>query len=336
MKEHPIPQDVTGYRFHLIGNMTLKQFAELGAGCFLGFLFYNTNLVDIIKWPLIVSSVGLGAMVAFVPFEERPLDHWVVTFFKILYKPTKYFWKRKPIIPKAFTYKKPQNQQEFEKEVDLSPARRARIEEYLSSVEQQKLDPWEVQKQQQIAQIMGVFDQTQVTSSMGVEKSLTKTKPKLKTRIRTLKIPNKNASKTKVVVFDKKVTKNNPEEESLKKNQLKTVEQKKVTKSKPNKIVITNKDLPFPSKPKEKNKIVGMVVDPENKLIAKAIIQIKNQQNQVVRAVKTNSLGQFYITTPLSNGSYVIQAEKEGEKFEPQRIDIIGEIVDPLEIRSVR
>jgi hypothetical protein len=32
MKEHPIPQDITNYRFHIVGSMTLKQFGECAAG----------------------------------------------------------------------------------------------------------------------------------------------------------------------------------------------------------------------------------------------------------------------------------------------------------------
>jgi hypothetical protein len=53
MIQHSIPQDITGYKFHLIGNMTLKQFGELAAGSIIAFIVYKSNLVDIVKWPLL-------------------------------------------------------------------------------------------------------------------------------------------------------------------------------------------------------------------------------------------------------------------------------------------
>ncbi|MDQ5951410.1 MAG: hypothetical protein QG639_691, partial [Patescibacteria group bacterium] len=58
MKEHPIPQDITNYRFHIVGSMTLKQFGEVLVGVIISFIIYQTNLIAIIKWPLIVLFFG--------------------------------------------------------------------------------------------------------------------------------------------------------------------------------------------------------------------------------------------------------------------------------------
>ena len=85
MQEHPIPQDITGYKFHIIGSMTLKQFGEVFLGVIIAGILFKTNLIAVIKWPLIMMSVGLGAAAAFLPIEERPLDHWIITFFRVLY-----------------------------------------------------------------------------------------------------------------------------------------------------------------------------------------------------------------------------------------------------------
>ncbi|PIR62356.1 MAG: hypothetical protein COU65_03865, partial [Candidatus Pacebacteria bacterium CG10_big_fil_rev_8_21_14_0_10_42_12] len=135
MREHPIPQDITGYRFHIVGSMTLKQFGELALGAILAFFIYSTNLFAIVKWPLMVLAFGMGALAAFVPIQERPLDHWLVTFYKILYKPTKYFWRRVPKIPDPFLFKPGKNVQPQEAGIDLSPIRRERIKEYLVSTQ---------------------------------------------------------------------------------------------------------------------------------------------------------------------------------------------------------
>ena len=107
--------------------MTIKQFAEIGAGVMVGVGIYATNLPQLIKWFFIVIAVGMGALAAFVPIEERPFDHWVVTFFKVLYKPTKFFWRRRSKIPDPFLYEPDADLAPSYAELDLKPARRQRI-----------------------------------------------------------------------------------------------------------------------------------------------------------------------------------------------------------------
>lgn len=87
---HPIPQNVTNFEFHLVGDMTLKQFAYLAAGVGFAFLIFTTlsTVQPIIAWPIIVISALLGVAFAFLPIQERPLDHWVAAFFKAIFKPT--------------------------------------------------------------------------------------------------------------------------------------------------------------------------------------------------------------------------------------------------------
>lgn len=87
---HPIPQNVTNFEFHLVGDMTLKQFAYLAAGIGFAFLVFTTLSTSqpIIAWPIIVISSLLGTAFAFLPIQERPLDHWVGAFFKAIFKPT--------------------------------------------------------------------------------------------------------------------------------------------------------------------------------------------------------------------------------------------------------
>ena len=104
MRDHPIPQDIVGYRFHIVGNMTIKQFAEVGAGCLMALIIYQSNLLFPIKWALIGLSISIGTALAFLPIEERPLDHWLLTFVRILYKPTKFFWRRAAKIPEVFLF----------------------------------------------------------------------------------------------------------------------------------------------------------------------------------------------------------------------------------------
>lgn len=161
MREHALPQDVTGYKFHIIGNMTLKQFGEVAAGCIVGFLLYQTNLYPMIKIPLIILAAGSGALIAFVPIEERPLDQWITAFFRALYRPTQYYWKRMVKIPEPFLYEPRVELKTVVADVDLTPARRQRVKDYLRSIDEKQapLDQLETYTEQRLNEVMGVFGQ---------------------------------------------------------------------------------------------------------------------------------------------------------------------------------
>ena len=90
-----MPQPITSYEFRLVGDMTLKQFGKLAAGIILALIVYWINPLAFIKWPLILLFAGLGAAMAFVPFEGRPIDVWIIALFKRIYSPTQYIWKQK-------------------------------------------------------------------------------------------------------------------------------------------------------------------------------------------------------------------------------------------------
>jgi hypothetical protein len=98
---HPIPQNVTNFEFHLVGDMTLKQFGYLAAGLGLAFLVFTTlaSVQPIVAWPIIIISSLLGVAFAFLPIQERPLDHWVAAFFRAIFKPTSLKYSSKIINP---------------------------------------------------------------------------------------------------------------------------------------------------------------------------------------------------------------------------------------------
>lgn len=190
MRQHPIPQDITNYKFHLIGSLTLKQFAEVAVAAILAFGLNSTNLIGIVKWPLIILIVILGVMVAFVPIEDRPLDHWIMTFFKNIYKPTKFFWKKKARIPDFFNFSiTSQNSEYFAPNVDLTPIRRQRIAEYLHSIpKEEKLDAQDEAENQRISDILQGFDQVEVRGEQeNTQNTEQIERPQLKTRVRKLK-----------------------------------------------------------------------------------------------------------------------------------------------------
>lgn len=392
MKEHPIPQDITNYRFHIVGSMTLKQFGECAVGVVIGLVIYQTNLIAIIKWPLIVLFAGGGFATAFVPIEERPLSHWISTFISILYKPTQFFWKRHYNIPAPFLFKGNQENTLDLHELDLNPARRQRIKEFISSTTQAS-DPSDFSPEER-TRMSGILDifQTQIVREVTVKQQTeTQDKPNLTVRVRSMRqisvsestVPedrlalnsldgsgsientylfepekqhstaNKKDSYMQVeqVAQLLQVPEIQPvevrnsfessQEETNPHLDLNLQERAFLEQVAPQNTTTTNTDaarfnasLPFPSKPTTPNKLVGMVLTPNNELVPGAIIEIKTPQGHVSRAVKSNALGQFFITTPLESGDYIVAVEKDGFTFTPLTITLAGKIIDPIEVRS--
>jgi hypothetical protein len=439
MRQHPIPQDITNYKFHLIGKMTLKQFGELAAGVIIAVIIYSTNLIGIVKWGLILFSVGFAAIIAFVPIEERPMDHWIITFFKNLWRPTKFFWKRKNEVPDFMNYKIHQINQEFNSpEVDLNPARKQRIYEYLNSIPKngKEVDAWDRAENQRITSVISSFDEVKVDQKDIEIKEEKKEKPNLKTRVRNLKAPSRLEAKEKTEIVNEnpkpvleqlaetQITepvlelkndtlpqpilelKNDslPQEEtsSLKEEeniptiteteaknpitaepiletaidtadpepvgaeipvqeevqtipieetqieetttenqvpQTETTEEEITpeTTETPTEILKSkiNNELPIPTRPDVPNKLAGMIFNQAGEIIPNALIEIKNKKGQSNRIVKSNQFGQFFIRTPLGNGKYQLFTESGNYQFEPFDLKLKGEIVPPIEIRSL-
>lgn len=98
MDQHPIPQDVTGFQFKLIGTMTVKQFGYVATGVILAVVLFYTPLgglfgimTKIIFIPLLAGS---GVFVAFVPIEGRPVDIMTSNFFKAVFSPNQYVYRK--------------------------------------------------------------------------------------------------------------------------------------------------------------------------------------------------------------------------------------------------
>lgn len=401
MKEHPIPQDITGYRFHIVGSMTLKQFGEVLIGVIISFIIYQTNLYFIIKWPLIILFFGGGLLSAFVPIEERPISHWLATFFSIIYKPTQFFWKRTQNIPEPFLYKGDEQNLIQVQEVDLTPARRQRIKEFLNSTSATTPLPEDLtaQEQQQIMSVLDLFQESPVPQ--GTINPTQFQKPDLKVRVRSMRIDTPEYTETLTEVQSDNTTIDNslaqltqedfnqvlpspdastgiqtdeakkdvflntsqvaqnieiPEQDSVQiAPTIAEAKEQEVIQAAPaepeersyiasqeapqqNMTATTaatfNASLPFPEKPTSPNKLVGMVLSANQELIPEAIVEISSEAGHVVRAVKTNALGQFFITTPLKPGKYILSVEKQGFNFQPLSIELKNNIVEPLEIRS--
>jgi hypothetical protein len=333
MREHPIPQDITSYRFHLIGNMTLKQFAEILAGFVIAFIIFKSGLPNIIRLPFAFFFAGLGTMAAFVPIEERPLDHWIVTFFKALFKPTKFYWKREPQVPDLFFYKPSSDSIEFQGQTDLSPARKNRVYQFLQSINQTKedtLDEFDQAQQQKIGSILSQFDQLKVTVQSSTKELV---KPSLKVRIRQIRNLGENSvsaikpsipTPQPTTTFFKMAA---PRDGAI--TSVKTTPQPKTTEE-------PSRSINLPETQVATGQVAGTVLSASNQLVTDALIEVKDTEGKTITAVNSNSLGQFFISQQLPLGTYSLVTVAPDSKFEPQQITLGEDALDPVEIKAVQ
>ncbi len=83
------------------------------------------------------------------------------------------------------------------------------------------------------------------------------------------------------------------------------------------------------------NVINGIIKDSNGKFVDGSIVIIKDSADSPVRALKSNELGQFIISTPVTNGDYVIEVIKKGYKFDIISVTMKGQVMPPLLIQGV-
>lgn len=357
MDEHPIPQPISSYQFHLIGDMTLRQFGQLAGGVILALFVYSLPMTPIFKWSLVGFFVTLGLALAFLPIEDRPLDQWIIAFAKSIYSPSIFLWQTKPKLPACLSYELPPNilNESLQQPVKIDTAT---LQDYLESLgPSQKGDLFEQQEQVQLAQIgslfqnivQGITPQPQLVTSLPktaprpapqtpppapsvkrfphqinvlqAKEALLRTAPlgsrRLETNSAARPIPL-SAVKPKTASFPRAISPGLAEPAIWKNQGLPPVAG----------------DLPLPQTPTRPNLIVGMVTDPHSRIIENAIIEIRNADGLPVRALRSNQLGQFQIATPLPNGQYEIEVEKPGFQFAIMKLNLTGQIVPPIEINA--
>jgi hypothetical protein len=83
------------------------------------------------------------------------------------------------------------------------------------------------------------------------------------------------------------------------------------------------------------NVISGLVKNSNGKVLENVLMLVKNEKGDPVRAIKTNAIGQFVLSTPLANGLYTIEinsANIQGQSFDIISVELKGKPVAPVEI----
>jgi len=296
MEQHAIPQQISSYEFKLVGEMTLKQFLKAAGGIVLALIINASGLIFFIKWPLIILSGGGGLALAFVPFQDRPLEQWVMAFIKAIYSPTIYTYKK--VAPTDWIdLKLSGKNQVVENEVAAPIKDKAKVAEFIKSLPSvKKIEEEQGEVVEQNSKVENLNSKELINDQNIVKAPVEMDDQAWRDTKANLNLKTEKLGATGEAVFGQ---------------------------------------IPMPDKPTIPNLLVGMVTDHDGKIVEGAIVEIQDEKGNPSRVLKTNALGQFRATTPLANGRYLMITEKENYKFDRVNVDLTGVIVDPVKIQSI-
>lgn len=350
MGPHPIPQNVTSFQFHLVGDMTLKQFLYLAAGAGLAYLLFVffSPAYPIIVWPLILISASMGAAFAFLPVGSRPLDRWLLAFLKAVYSPTKRAWKK--------------NNKNFKED----PLFSSRLITYLSSLQPVTTTDYRLPTTAATPQAEAGRPKSEVTppiadlpttAELGKTVDLARQAQNLQLKIlqneRTLNQIKAEAQKPTNIPIDysQQVNKIIADLQTLV-SQASNIRYQLDAVTKPETVQQTTAipaaalkekiKVIIPAKPRQTqlalttfpNVINGIARDKTGSYLEGVVAVIYDKEGMPVRALKTNKLGQFTGSTPLPNGTYTLELEKENLNFDVLQMELSGQVLPPLIITA--
>lgn len=344
MENHPIPQDITGFKFKLIGSITIKQFLYLLAGGALALIIYLLPGGIALKLPFMLTFFGIGASLAFLPIEGRPMDTMLVNFIRALPSENQYIYKKRGVNFAHYAFLQPPQPAAKTKEgaetKNDSDTKRALLLNQLRA----HYDRPDEKEAVFLKNIKGYFDTEKVNNIRVTD--LTPKADELQKNMteENLETPLQETAQPPTVIAqvatepEPAISVVAPEAPAPQENA--AVEQITPVDTNNNaRTVIPESQIRagFPTLPDIPNVILGIVKDPRGRVLPNILVEVIDQNNIPVRAFKTNALGQFASATPLPAGTYKIffdDAQKVHE-FEATEITLTNQIFNPLEIFSI-
>ncbi len=405
MDQHPIPQNVTGFQFKLIGAMTVKQFGYVAVGVIGAFIVYSLPIKGVVglflKATLIPLFGASGVIIAFLPIDGRPVDVMAGNFLKALFSPNQYVYRKNSnkfsfssIAPQKTIRTRGANTTNANPQQQISNYKGLALQKILiTNAAKSNHNPQDAREAAFLKSISTAAVPTSTPSithkpsnpsptSMSPKPAPPTTPtPPVQQNVAPQVLQQKEDALKKQLEFAKKDESTQHDPKELLAIHQKTLElekqvqdihaQKKMLEDEIIKLKsqLLSQKAPAPvitqvvkqpeaeitktsghvrSVPKELNKkmgllvsdtpnvVSGMVKDARENVLPNILVEIKDKENNPVRAFKTNSLGNFASATPLSSGTYTITLEdpKKLHTFDEIKITADGQIMLPIEIIS--
>jgi len=354
MEDHPIPQDITGFQFKLIGSMTIKQFAYIAAGIIIGWVFYILPLPTLLKIPLALLFVISGVCFAFLPIAGRPMDVMVGNLIKALFSPTQYIYQKTggkiSHGPPVATVNAPLHPQTIaplpEKKQGLSFSGFSMLRR--SSTKKPETPEKETSGNVNEGALKKAYKEAQETA---LQKELEIAK---KEEEKNEGLPSFTEAHAKVMDLSEQLNETLGQKQALEKELIEL--QKRLGTQKEQVFTPSDQQTPkattqnvrkiadeqrissgVPMTPEAPNLIMGIIKDPRGNPLGNILVEVKDVEGNPVRAFKTNGLGQFSSATSLSNGIYTVSFEdpQNLHRFDTVEFSASGELISPLEVLSM-
>lgn len=318
--QHPIPKNVSGFQFKLIGEMTIKQFAYLAGNALLAYIFYVLPMPGVIKFPFVMIFLASGLVLAFIPYEGRPLERWIINFFTAVFRPNQYIFKLErqnvqTTIPPTVVQKTP-----LSPTTSIPPVA-------MPSVQATAPQPAVPEKPEKPERPAVQIPETPVLKVAAQQAKDLNEKP----QVQVGETQKQNIQQQiqelifKKIELEKQLGK-------VKSIQVRAMPARPAAVAKP-----TAPSGPRTTLPTVGNLISGSIRDSSGNILPDILAEVKDNNNNLVRAFKTNKLGQFSAATILENGTYAIDFEDPAGKYKFDSISLTldGSVVSPLEITNV-
>lgn len=410
MQQHPVPRNITGFQFKLIGDMTLKQFGYLAAGAVTGYILFKLlPLPGFINLVIGGSVFFLGLAFAFLPFQNRPIDQWLFAFIKSVNSPTQFIYRKENSPPDVLAQSVAQTVKAMPSDYkqDFVNSKKM-LEGYLAKLPQKSDDYFDQFEKKRLSQTLSLFAQapsgptnrdnirSQVFSSLFPEQKQTPSQKHALAQKRTVpppvhfspkktekkKVGEKEINKTEQLSQEleslRRQLKDNVNHKTINSNlvqrflelekqltdllterQRLTTEVVQLRQAKPEaKGVIPKEAIEDNNEERQKrvqlisskqatnmgiltppstaNVLAGIIKDQDATSLSNVLITVKDLKGTPLRALKTNQLGQFFASTPLANGTYILEVEDPQKRyiFDLVQIKLTGEIVQPIVIMA--
>ena len=362
MEQHPVPRNITGFQFHLIGDMTVRQFAYLAGGVILAFIVFKVFPIPGGLKFILMSIFGLsGLAFAFLPIQERPLDAWLMAFIKSINTPTQYIWQKNNQPPDILLHPVANFSKNTPVQVKNHHEALDKLHAYLKTLPAPPQQNVNVQEKKYISNTLALFEPALPGKTYAV-KPLNPAPQAVVPNIKSSNPPPPPPPPSPPPPFNNSLE---PDNQLLQMNEEKNrliqelVQLKKELQKMREPSVITPYESREPvektvqeasiktvspsqtvnetgilSIPKTPNVIMGAVKDSNRHILPNIIITLKDQKGVPIRALKTNKLGQFASATALSNGTYLLEVEDPLKRyiFAIAQITLSGKVFLPIEI----
>jgi hypothetical protein len=373
MDNHPIPQDVTGFQFKLVGNMTLKQFGYVGTGIIIDVVFYYLPMNGYLKIPFMLFFGLLGMLIAFIPIEGRPFDVMATNFFKTLWRPNQFVYHKvggklsftdlnlQPVL----TPQQQASNLQHNRVPATAPQKQEQLRELLFNLSEEEKTPID---QKESAFINSLFNPANTQSAMvapqqpprpsvqpiaqapeptfpsvqplPIEQPMVQQTPpapmQFVQNVQQPAIPDVVPPVQAVPQMQAvQPVQTIPEMPPVQQQVVQPPQQAPIENGQ---VITTQFVQPVaPTLPATPNLLAGIVKDPRGNVIQGILVEVKNKAGESIRAFKTNALGQFASATKLPDGEFTIEFEDPKAKHTFEKVHLVtnGTPIPPLEVLSI-